>query len=198
MILKEIVDLMDIGCKEADITFEGIKICELGNQKMKWTPEGTGKKYLLNRGAKEHISIDMNGKDGALRIDLSKPVDKWQLYFDMVTNYGTAEHVEGGIYQAYKNIHNFTRPGGVIVNAGPLARCNPWHSPYHYEVWFFKYLADRNNYKHIISEVRIVSGRNAKQRPMDRSLLVSVFIKNEDSPLISEKDFNDINGIEGL
>jgi hypothetical protein len=30
MILEEIVDLMDVGCKEAGITFKGIKICELG------------------------------------------------------------------------------------------------------------------------------------------------------------------------
>lgn len=198
MILRKIVDLMEIGLTEANMTFNGIKVCELGDQRMKWTHHGTGKKWVLAQGAKEHVSIDINGKRGAIPIDLSKKIDRWNGYFDMVTNYGTAEHVENGIYECFWNIHNFTKVGGVMVHAGPPARACPWHSPYHYEPWFFEKLAELAGYRHVISEIRVVPGRKKNQPEKDRSLVCSVLIKNKDNYFVSKDDFININGIEGL
>ena len=198
MILKEIVDMMEIGLNAADMTFKDIKVCELGDQRMKWNEFQTGKKWILNEGAKEHVSIDLNGQRGALKLDLSKKIGKWHNYFDMVTNYGTAEHVENGIYECYQNIHNFTKPIGVIVNAGPPARGCPWHSPYHYEPWFFEKLAELANYKCVLSEIRVVAGRRRNQPEKDRSLVCAVFIKNSDNEFISKEEFLNIKGIEGL
>lgn len=198
MILKEIVDLMEIACKEMNREYKGMRICELGNQRMKWTAEGTGKKYLMDRGVIEHISIDLNGKDGALKIDLSKPIDQWNGYFDMVTNYGTAEHVLGGIYEAFLNIHNFTKLGGAMVHAGPPTGGCPWHSPYHYDSDFFEKLAKESQYKHVMSEVRVTAGRKGVSKELDRSLVCSVLIKEKDIPFISKDQFLNIKGIEGL
>jgi len=197
MILEEIVDLMEIGCKATNQNFDGMKVMELGNQRMKWTPEGTGKRYLLAKGVKEHISIDLNGKNGALRIDLSKSITQWVKYFDMVTNYGTAEHVENGIYECFQNIHDMTKPDGIMVHAGPPVGGCPWHSPYHYETWFFEKLAEASGYEHVISELRVTGGRSLKQKPIDRSLVCSVLIKRSDT-FITKDQFIGINGISGL
>lgn len=199
MILREIYDLIETGCKEIGAkSFEGLKMCELGDQRMKWNEHKTGKKYFIAHGIQEHVSLDLNGKNGALKVDLSKPIDQWQKYFDIVTNFGTAEHVCPGIYECFKNIHNFTKTGGVMIHAGPPAKGCPWHSPYHYESWFFEKLALANNYKHVLSEVRVTAGRRGVDNPLDRSLVCSVLIKLNDSNFIEENQFKNINGIEGL
>ena len=199
MILQNIADLMDIACKAANTDYKGLKICELGNQLMKWHPLGTGKNYLISKGAIEHISIDMNGKNGALVIDLSKKIDKWNGYFDMVTNYGTAEHVENGIYECYENIHNFTKSGGMMVHAGPITGGCPWHSPYHYDPDFFTKLCSINNYDCIMTEVRVMPvGRKKNVPDKDKSLLCAVIIKKDNSPFCSKESFLNMNAIEGL
>jgi len=198
MILKEIVDLMEIACKEIGMTYDGMKICELGDQRVKWSEHQSGKKYLLAAGASEHISIDLNGQRGALKKDLGQPIDDWKNYFDMVTNYGTAEHVKNGIYQCFKNIHNWVRVDGAMVHAGPPAKGCPWHSPYHYESWFFEKLAEGNNYKHVMSEVRVTAGRRGVTNPLDKSLVCSVLVKKDDKEFMTFDDFKNIGGIEGL
>jgi hypothetical protein len=198
MILKEIVDLMDIACKNINMDYKRMKICELGDQRMKWTPHGTGKNFLLDKGVNEHVSIDLNGKRGALKIDLSRPIDRWQGYFDMTTNYGTAEHVQDGIYEAFQNIHNFTRVGGAMVHAGPPTGGCPWHSPYHYDPDFFEKLAKASQYKHIMSEVRVTAGRRGVSKDIDRSLVCSVLVKEHNLPFITKEQFMDLKGIEGL
>ena len=121
MLLKEVFDTVELAWS---IIGKEIRICELGNQRMKWHPEHrSAKNFFLSTGAKEHISIDMNGKDGALKLNLAEDLlvlhPEWKGRFDLVTNYGTAEHVQDGIYECYKNIHNFCRYGGIIVNDGP-------------------------------------------------------------------------------
>ena len=93
MILKEIVHLMDVALEAMNKNYKEILVCELGNQRMKWNRHRTGKVYLTDKGVLEHVSIDMNGQNGALKLNLGAPIDKWRNYFDMVTNYGTTEHV---------------------------------------------------------------------------------------------------------
>ncbi len=198
MILQSIVNLMETGLNSTGKTFSGIKVCELGDQRMKWHPAQTGKKWCLQQGVKEHVSIDMNGKRGAIPLDLSKKIDKWQNYFDMTTNYGTAEHVENGIYECYMNIHNFTKPNGAMIHAGPIAGGCPWHSPYHYRPRFFMELAKQNGYVFILEEQRVVPGRRRNQPEKDRTLLCSVLIKVEDTPFMRKEDFLAMKLIEGL
>lgn len=199
MILKEIVDLIEKAVIASNKKYQDINVLELGNQIMKWHPKRTGKEYLLFLGVKQHFSIDLNGRDGALKIDLSKPITQWQKgYFDLITNYGTAEHVQDGIYQCYKNIHDLTKQGGAMINAGPIAGGCPNHSPYHYEPWFFEKLAEKNGYKIIVSESRVCQGRSRNQPEKDRTLVCSVLVKEHDTDFITNEEFLSINGIEGL
>lgn len=180
MILKELVGLMDVGYD----SFEDLCVCELGDQRMKWHPAKTGKKYLLEKGVAEHVSLDWNGKNGALKRDLSKPVDEWQSYFDMVTNFGTTEHVENGQFEVFENIHNFTKNGGVMIHAVPLVGHWKGHCNYHYKEDFMDALALYNNYECILSEVRQITGRRGRTQPM-----VCGVLRKNDNPFMSKEDF---------
>jgi len=105
---------------------KGKSMLELGDQVIKdmkgIIPEKTGKEYFTNKGM-EHISIDLNGKRGALKIDLSKPIinPNWVNYFDIITNLGTTEHVEpqSSQYICFRNLHNLLVPGGMIIHVLP-------------------------------------------------------------------------------
>lgn len=206
MILKEVIDIMTTGLQAVGKNdYIGLKICELGDQRMKWVPEGTGKKYLLARGVTEHVSIDMNGKNGALRLDLSKPInnekegDKWYHYFDMVTNFGTAEHVQDGIYECFKNIHNFVKVNGVMINDGPPTGGCPWHSPYHYDPDFFSKLAKLNNYECVLTEVRVMpEGIFRGCADIHKSLVCAALVKRVDTEFCTKEEFMNLNAIEGL
>lgn len=198
MLLEEMIDTVDIAWS---ILGKEIKICELGDQRMKWHKDLIAKTFFLNNGAKEHISIDLNGRNGALKIDLGKNVlidnPTWRGYFDLVTNYGTAEHVQDGIYECYKNIHNFCMTGGIMINDGPPDTCCPWHSPYHYKSNFFPELARLCEYKTILLDKRVCKGRRGAS-PCDSTLVVVVFQKIKDSEFITKEEFYSIKGIKGL
>lgn len=193
MILQEVVGLMDVAIKAMDKSYGEIKICELGDQRMKWNSCGTGKKFLLEKGVTEHTSIDLNGKNGALKFNLAKPIDKWKNYFDMVTNYGTTEHVSSQ-YDVFQNIHNFTKVGGSIINTVPIVGGWARHCDVHYETSFFEEVSEKLKYDIIYSGIIIVNGRRG-QPEIDRSLVCSVLIKREDAPFIEKNEFDKIGGI---
>lgn len=196
MLLKEVFDTVEIAW---NILGKNIKICELGDQRMKWHPDGIAKTFFINNGAKEHVSIDINGRNGAINLDLSKDLllvhPEWKGYFDLVTNYGTAEHVSNGIYECFKNIHNVCRENGIIVNDGPPDCCCPWHSPYHYRPYFFPELAKKCGYKTLLFDVRVVEGRRGCKDNKDRTLVIAVFQKINNKEFISKEEFDSIQGI---
>jgi len=193
MILKELFSLIDIALKAIDKTYKEVRMCELGDQRMKWNKYGTGKKYFLNQGILEHISIDWNHKNGALKRDLSKTINEWPNYFDIITNFGTTEHVDGQ-YDVFKNIHNFTKINGAMVHAVPLVGHWKGHCQYYYESDFFKNLAFLNEYEIITDETRIIHGRGNTTQPM----ICSVLIKTTNKDFTTEEEFRGMNKITGL
>ena len=70
-------DSLDFIFKCVDARFDSyidLDMLELGNQMVKLDGERVvGKKYFGNMGFK-HVSFDINGKNGAIPIDLSKPI----------------------------------------------------------------------------------------------------------------------------
>lgn len=118
----------------------GETMLELGNKK---NPNGVYKKYFESIGF-NHVSVDWNGEDGALKLDLRKPIDLGQ--FDMVTNIGTTEHVshQEGVWC---NIHNACKLGGVIVSVTPYPEFWWWHGEHYPTEAFFESFADLNGYK---------------------------------------------------
>lgn len=62
---------------------------ELGNKRQPKCSQPY--KAAFERMGIRHVSVDLNGQDGALKLDLRKPLNLGR--FDMVTNFGTSEHV---------------------------------------------------------------------------------------------------------
>lgn len=143
-------------------------ICELGNlyirkcihpylKKNNIPIFKTAKQLFMYLGMQD-VSLDWNGKDGALIVDLGKPIKNLGP-FDFVINGGTAEHVYDQ-YECWKNIHNLCRDGGLVVSIGPLAGNWLKHSPWRYSLEFFDCLCFKNNYD--LLERKIVNFKNRK------------------------------------
>jgi SAM-dependent methyltransferase len=159
-------------CDAAGIVdFKLKKMCELGNQHMKYddpsldvyvkaididTEPATGKEFFTKIGF-EHTSIDINGLDGAEPFDLSKPImdSKKQNYFDIITSFGTIEHVENQ-YMLMRNIHNMLKVGGIFYALVPASGLIKKHGLWVYTRSYFKQLAAYHDYKWISEpEIRV-------------------------------------------
>lgn len=93
---------------------------ELGNQKARGeiaTVYDTGKEFWSAAGV-IHTSIDLNGKDGAIPLDLGKPIDKFNNQFDIVTDIGTSCYIRNYM-QCWQNMQSFAKCGGMIIHILP-------------------------------------------------------------------------------
>lgn len=172
---------------------EGKRMLELGNQDIlnsfwgkTFAPklsEKDGKQYYSRR-AVEHTSIDLNGRDGALKIDLSRPFNRpeWRGHFDVVTNSGTSEHVEPheAQFTCFQNVHEVTKNSGLMIHIVPgvqeLRGSGYWkyHCNNYYSTEFFRMLCRSNDY------------RLLEQKVMDELLCVCL-LKLSDRPFMDDR-----------
>lgn len=133
------LQLFQEACKLERIVFSGLRIAELGNQLVRESILGKGHEIPAKRifemlGA-THVSFDTNGKDGTLPLDLSKPLpEEHRGQYDLVTNFGTTEHVEESQYWAWRNIHELAAEGAVVLHTLPEVGAWPGHGKYHYKI----------------------------------------------------------------
>lgn len=124
-----------------------VEMLELGNQQVRppHSDAGPAKSYFEERQI-FHVSVDLNGKDGALKLDLNEPIYGLG-QFDIVTNFGTTEHVQNQ-QQVFKNIHVCCREGGYMIHQVPMKGGLRWkgHGLIEYEKKWFELLARVNNY----------------------------------------------------
>ncbi len=118
--------------------FDFSSVYELGNKKTNGVPY----RFFYNSKGIQYTSIDLNGLDGALPLDLSKPVDLTSR--DIVMNIGTSEHILEQ-EQVFRNIHNLSRHR--MVHWVPLSSKHPDHGCWGYDIDFFEKLAVLNDYK---------------------------------------------------
>lgn len=143
---------IDVALSEGSIEISSTSMCLLGNQ---YLARGTSKirekfgthiaqEYFTQLGA-DVISIDLNGKDGALPLDLQEPLPESLGQFDIIINAGTTEHV---IDQdaCFQNIHNLCKTNGLMFHMVPLKGHWLQHAPYSYAETFFKDLANKSRY----------------------------------------------------
>lgn len=132
----------------------GTKMLELGNQRISPNPKinfSTGKEYYQSLGY-EHVSVDVNGLDGSLKLDLREPTlfSNYINYFNIITNCGTTEHIEPFEKQftSFKLLHDLLQPNGIFVHIIPEYN-DRWksHCQYFYSKDFFEMLAKENNYE---------------------------------------------------
>jgi len=170
--------------KRLGISYVGLKVGELGNQDYNGKPA----KLLYASKAAIHTSIDLNAKDGSLPFDLSKPIEH-KFDFDVLTNYGTTEHV-GNQYECFRNVHNMVRKEGLMIHGVPLVGSWPHHCRYHYNKNFFLSLASICKYNLI--EQKIWDSDFYKH---PRNLITAILRKTEDNEFITKDQFNSIGGI---
>lgn len=117
------------------------RMLELGNQFIFFTgdplhPYGSpAKKFFEDQGI-THVSVDINGKDGALPYDLSKPIECSEEPFDIVTDYGVIEHVKDNLYYPFKFVHDYCKVGGYMIHSLPYTKNWPDHKSFW---WFTEY-----------------------------------------------------------
>lgn len=120
-ITEKIMNLENQLIQKSRMNYDGMKICELGNQVLlndNGKIIGIAKDHYTFLKSK-HISIDLNMKDGAVGLDLGKPIPfVFVNQFDVVTNYGTVEHVKEQ-YQVFKNIHDMCKSDGLMIHVFP-------------------------------------------------------------------------------
>lgn len=90
-------------------------------------------------------SIDLNGEAGAWKQDLSKKIfmEEWN-QADMVTDFGTSEHISAGnifdwekIHNCWENKFNLCKVGGIIYSDNPKTGNWPGHGAFYYTKEFY-------------------------------------------------------------
>lgn len=157
----------------------GVYVLDLGNQIMRDFPgRMTAKHYFTVKGA-IHRSFDLNEEDGAIPVDLCKPVPStyWD-YFDLVTNFGTSEHIKNQV-QVFRTMHDCCRTGGYLLHSIPLVGSWRGHSPYHYREGFGTKLAEVCYYSVVSNSI---SDRNGNK-------LLNVLLQKKETSVFSDELF---------
>ena len=164
------------------IYYKGLVWCELGGQK-RWAT-GRPAKIEYEKLGVSHTSIDLNGYGGALKLDLDYPVPAEMLEeFDVVTNYGTIEHVNNQ-YQVFRNVHYMCKIGGLMIHAFPMKDTYEGHCRYYYTENFVNQLSEGCGYS--VHDKRIL---NMSHRGINKNLLVVTLI-NRDERFVYPNIFN--------
>lgn len=111
---------------------------ELGN---KVTGAGVVYKQVFEALGIRHVSVDWNGNDGAIKMDLRQPLNLGR--FDMVTNFGTSEHVDQQ-EPVWRNMVEAT--GKVLICSTPLPGDWTWHGKYYPTMDFYRAIASLNGF----------------------------------------------------
>jgi hypothetical protein len=112
-----------------------------------------------------HVSVDTNGKDGSLPLDLREPLNLGT--FDMVTNFGTSEHVSVTDYQGQEacwlNIVDACHAGSILISVTPNKNYPGWHNHgrWYPDERFYEELAKCNGFdvERLYSDHRLVYAR---------------------------------------
>jgi len=131
---RQIQTIMELGSQQAYISEE-------------WNGQYASEWYWKHNISKYH-SIDRNGENGAMRLDLAKPIEE-QLdidqeaffpQYDLVTDFGTSEHVKN-YYICWLNKFNLCKVGGIIYSENPATGNWPGHGKHYITDEFYHDLA---------------------------------------------------------
>jgi hypothetical protein len=198
-LLKEALFFYEVIHKEKYLDFsKKIKVVELGSQNVIFDDIDFSKKIItslnLNEGIVTNFYFNMSSRymhelmgndydcvdldiidDKALRWDINtiNCPPKYKGVYDLCTNAGTTEHLINQ-YNAFKLVHDLTRPGGIMIHSLPLIQPN--HGFFSYSPNFFSYLSKYNNYKMIkmyTSSLPYEDGFNTLTENLDISISLS-------------------------
>lgn len=168
---------------------KGTKMLELGAQNT-YDNLNYGKvaKDVFEPMGINHTSIDIKPHQGAIEVDLRQPVTFTRSKFDLVTDFGTTEHVDGSLYEAFKNIHNLCKKGGVMVRENPKTGSWPDHGHHYFTQEFYLKLSALAGY-----EILELTEEAAMGNTTDGWNVCAVLKKTEANKFIEEEDFNKLD-----
>lgn len=112
----------------------------------------TGTGHAPSRHLHEHLGfrydcVDIDAKFGSLTLDINFDAvpPEYRNRFGLTTNHGTTEHLLNQ-YNAFKMIHDFTKPGGLMLHGLPFT-VHVEHGFFNYQPNFFEALARYNSYR---------------------------------------------------
>jgi hypothetical protein len=128
------------------------------------------------------LDYSVLGSPNSIRLDLnydSAPLFVAQKY-DVVTNFGTTEHVANQL-NAFKVIHDLTKPGGIMIHQMP-GKGTLTHGLINYNLKFFWILARSNGYRFLHAHW------NQSQVPHEPPESITDFL-NTNNPSEATSDF---------
>lgn len=165
------------------------KMMELGDQNLYFHPfYGQYAKPTFIKLDIDHTSVDLHASEGgALPVDLSKPFNKkeWKGKFDVITNFGTSEHVSDSLYHCFKNVHESCKVGGKMFHENPKTGNWPGHGAHYMTEAFYIDLAKKAGY-----DILGIGEHPAMGNTTDGWNIWCVLLKKGDTEFISEKEFN--------
>jgi SAM-dependent methyltransferase len=110
---------------------------------------GTGRassRHLHERLDLRYECIDIDGNFGSITLDLNfdEVPANWKAKFGLTTNHGTTEHLLNQ-QNAFKVMHDLTKPGGLMLHAVPYSHVE--HGFFNYQPNLFNALARYNGYQ---------------------------------------------------
>ncbi|MGJ3259895.1 MAG: methyltransferase domain-containing protein [Rhodospirillales bacterium] len=151
-----------------------------GNDSLKAMASGRSDRFYKALGF-EYACVDAGRYPGAVNLDLNfddVPADHVNGY-DLVTNFGTTEHVYDHA-RAFKVLHDFTAPGGLMLSCVPFTGIID-HGMVNYQPNFFQALARHNGYEVLGLWVAVSTRpKNTLHHmiPWDETLLDAITLKN--------------------
>jgi hypothetical protein len=169
-------------------------VIELGAQQMynqSNLPAPYADEFYKSLGFEEYSCIDLSKENNAIEIDLSKALETPIGHYDLVTDFGTSEHVGSNgafdikaYYNCWKIKHDLCKNGGLIISENPEPGSWPSHGFNYISQYFYVGLADKLDYT-IIE----LSRYPAMGNQVDGWNTYCVLRKNSDAEFISLQDF---------
>jgi len=104
---------------------------------------GAQEKFYRLLGVASYASIDLHDSRADIRHDMNLPLNV-ERQFDVITNFGTAEHIFN-VFQFFDNVHRLLKAGGTALHVLPACG-DVNHGFYNFHLIFFHRLAKANNY----------------------------------------------------
>lgn len=124
-------------------------VCELGAQVVQPSPNPLtwyNAAVLYKKLRLRYLCIDMNGKYGAMQLDLNEcSVADVKRRFNVVTNFGASEHIFNQA-NCFHLMHDLCLPDGLMLHCSP-AMPSTENCLYYYNSEFHRELATANGYE---------------------------------------------------
>lgn len=174
------------------------------------TPDDFSPDWLYKLlGFESYNCVDADGRHDAFVWDLNLPIpEDHKGKYDLLTDHGTSEHVFN-VYQSFKNIHDLTHKGSVIIQILPF-QGHVDHGFFNFQPCLFEDLAFENDYEILEKSVIIYdvddNAETARVIPYARETFKDTYYKDKSSEAIfaiamrrnSDKDFRiPFHGIYG-